>query len=292
MPDYYCPRCNYHSKIKTHMMNHFKRKKPCKILFEDKTIKECINLLQKKKFSKGKKKIKISSKKLFKCKNCNKSFTRKFNMLRHQEKCIIDKEECIETSLIVHKSKGSMYTQSEVDVLMKNVEDEYNKKVIIQDTVINELRKQVGLLMQNQGSNITYNTNIMLNAFGNENTSYIDQQFINQLIQTGPINSISKLLKHLHFNPEHTENHNIKIMDKTSRYAKVFNGCGWENTNKIKTIDNMTVKAYSLINKHYNGSNKYMNLFRENFEKDEPTLNNRVRKDTEKMILENQNIIH
>jgi len=271
------------------MMNHFKRKKPCKILFKKKTITECINSISnKKKKTKSKRKEKINK---FKCTTCNKGFTRRFNMLRHKETCSFDNEMNEQTALIVHKLNKGMYTQSQVDTLMQNVENEFNKKVIIQDTVINELRKQVGLLMQNQGANITYNTNIMLNAFGNENTSYIDPQFINQLIQKGPINSISKLLKHLHFNPEHTENHNIKIMDNSSRYAKVFNGCGWENTNKRKTIDNMTVKAYSLINKHYNGSNKYMNMFRNNFEKEDTTLNMRVHKDTETMILENQDII-
>ena len=289
MPDYFCPRCKYFTKIKTHMMSHFKRKRPCEILFEDKTIPECIQLLKIKKFM-SRTPTKTKSK-TFTCTKCTKSFTRKFNLVRHEEKClhfyVPPKEKC---ALILKKKEESTYTQHEVDAIIQNAVDEFNKKKIIHEAVIGELRNQVGLLMMNQGTNITYNTNIMLNAFGNENTSYIDQQFISKLIQTGPMNSISKLLKHLHFNPEHSENHNIKITNKASSYAEVYNGIGWEETNKRKTIDNMTVKAYSLINKHYSGCNKYMNMFRENFEKNDVLLNQRVSQDTEDMILHNQSL--
>ena len=94
---------------------------------------------------------------------------------------------------------------------------------------IEELKNQIDLLLKNQGSNnvhnnITYNTSIVLNAFGSENTSYITGEYIKGLISSGPMNSIPKLLEHIHFNPDHTENHNVKIPNKKQPYAEIFNG--------------------------------------------------------------------
>ena len=56
---------------------------------------------------------------------------------------------------------------------------EFHFKEAQNQTIIQELRKQVEQLLRNQGSNnITYNTNIVLNAFGKENTSYISKDYI------------------------------------------------------------------------------------------------------------------
>ena len=142
--------------------------------------------------------------------------------------------------------------------------------------------------MQNQGSNITYNTNIMLNAFGKENTNYIDTKFIEKLIKNGPLNSISLLLQHLHFNPEHNENHNIMIPNKKSTFAKIYNGQNWQISDKKKTIDDMTDKAYAMINEHYTGDNTYMNDFKDKYDSHNPSVNKKVQRDTEIMILNNQ----
>ena len=40
---------------------------------------------------------------------------------------------------------------------------------------------------------------------------YITSNIINKLIEYGPYKSIPRLLKHIHFNPKHKENQNIKI---------------------------------------------------------------------------------
>ena len=42
MPVYICPRCRYNTKIKTHMMNHFNRKKKCKVNYNNLSIEDCI----------------------------------------------------------------------------------------------------------------------------------------------------------------------------------------------------------------------------------------------------------
>ena len=64
----------------------------------------------------------------------------------------------------------------------------------------------------------------MINSFGKENTSYITKDYIDSLISQGPMNIIPTLLKYIHFNPNHKENHNIKITNKKDNYAQIFNG--------------------------------------------------------------------
>jgi hypothetical protein len=45
---HYCPRCNYSSKRKSSLEDHFKRKKICPIKFKDVSQNECLKLLDEK----------------------------------------------------------------------------------------------------------------------------------------------------------------------------------------------------------------------------------------------------
>ena len=190
------------------------------------------------------------------------------------------------------QNSKDFYSKSEVEEMLRRTKNEYDLKVVENMTIIDELRKQVELLLRNQGSNnITFNTNIVLNAFGKENTSYITSDYVKLLINNGPIQSIPKLLEHIHFNPDHIENQNIQIPNKKEPYAKIFNGTKWEISDRKRAIRDMTDKAYSILSKHYSGGNEYMNKFRQKYEDNDKTLNKRINKDTEIMIINNQTII-
>lgn len=129
----------------------------------------------------------------------------------------------------------------------------------------------------------------MINSFGKENLDYISTDYINKLIKSGPVNSIPTLLKYIHFNPEHKENHNIKISNKKENYAQIFNGVDWEYRDKKATISDMSDRAYDILNNHYQiGSNSYMDTFKQQYDERSKSLYRRVHKDTEMMILSNQ----
>ena len=107
----------------------------------------------------------------------------------------------------------------------------------------------------------------MINSFGKENLDYISNDYINKLIESGPLNSIPTLLKYIHFNPEHKENHNVKISNKKENLAQIFNGISWEYRDKKETISDMSDRAFNIINTHYqNGNNSYMNDFKVQYE--------------------------
>ena len=174
-----------------------------------------------------------------------------------------------------------------------NVLLQLQMKLEAKDTIIDELKSQIEVLLKNQGNNnihntTQYNIDVKINSFGKENTSYITSEYIKNLISSGPPNT-HQLLEHIHFNPDHTENHNVKIPTKKQNYAQIFNGITWEY-HKQETISNMSDRAYGILNEHYqHGSNTYMDEFKQGYDSNEKKLIRRLTKDTELMILNNQN---
>ena len=237
------------------------------------------------------------------CRYCKRQYSRKDNLNRHLKICKIRDEilngdnDSYDNSSSQSTNESSddnkdLYTKDEVYEMLQKTKQEFVYRDTQNQTIISELRKQVEQLLRNQGSNnITYNTNIVLNAFGKENMSYISNDYIKGLISQGPITSIPQLLQHIHFNPEHQENHNIKIPNRKQAYAEIYNGSTWDITDRKQAIEDMTDKAYNLINKHYSGGNEYMNKFKDLYENGDKNLNKRITKDTEIMILNNQKIV-
>ena len=61
---------------------------------------------------------------------------------------------------------------------------------------------------------------------------------LNKLLNL-PYSAIPKLIKNIHFNPKHPENHNIKITNKKEPYIKVRKNDKWELQNKDETITDL-----------------------------------------------------
>jgi len=192
---------------------------------------------------------------------------------------------------VQHLRRGSCY-YADLDKLTEefNSNAAYNEKDVIiasQGALIKELRNQIELLLKEKGNTYTYTQNIILQPFGKENINHIDGEYVKDLIHNSPAKCIPRLLKAIHFDDEHRENHNIKIPNKKQSLAQIFNGTNWEYKDKKDTIDNMTTKAYGIINEHYDGNSSYMNHFKKQYE-DDKEVSKKVIKETEVMILNNQ----
>ena len=163
------------------------------------------------------------------------------------------------------------------------LEETYEVIEAIEKNNYNSLKEELGDLLLH----IVFQAELLA-----ENSSYsIDDSIdniVNKLIQYGPYRSIPRLLKHIHFNPKHKENQNIRIPNRKEKYAKIYNGDKWELRDKRETIDDLSDKAYNLLEDHYEGGNKHMNKFIEQFDNDDNTIK-KVYKETEMMILNNQN---
>ena len=81
--NYECKRCKYESDDISNLYRHLKRKKECKVLFENISREELINNL--KKYNKS---IKDDNGNIiYKCNYCNKNFKNRSCKSTHQIKC-------------------------------------------------------------------------------------------------------------------------------------------------------------------------------------------------------------
>lgn len=128
-----------------------------------------------------------------------------------------------------------------------------------------ELRKQVEELLVSHSSvtnnNTTNNTttienqnntiNIHINAFGQENLDYIKDGIVMSCINR-VFKSIPAILEHIHFDPDHPENHNIKITNKKLPYASVMGDNNqWKTVNKKDAIETMVNNGYNYLDEKY-----------------------------------------
>jgi uncharacterized Zn-finger protein len=275
------------------------------------------------------------------CNTCNISFHRKFNYERHLQTkfhtqnlekditlaksfvCLCGKSFSMSNSLSRHKKKCNYVPQNqqqhttEIQNLTKEnnemreiickqeneiryVKDEMSKEM-------NDLRKQVEILLQQSGKKTTNNSNIknqnnienmiVVNSFGHENIDHLTDQIICKLIKTAPFTSVPLLIEKIHFDPDHPENHNIKITNKKLNYAEVVRDNKWVTANKKKVIDDVIQKSYDLLDEKYTENKedisekrqeRFQN-FQEKYEQADEDLLRNIKNDVDLLLINGTN---
>jgi len=256
------------------------------------------------------------------CDVCKCSFTRKFFLAQHLKSqkhqkrcsnattifsCICGKTYLSKKSLELHKKKcscvsTSINTKKDVDTKI----DEMEQKLKDFEKEREEMKAQISLLLDKQAGTTTNtnsnNTNIEnqnntininINAFGSENTDYLDDQAILQCIDR-VYKSIPALLQKIHFDPQHPENHNIKITNKKLPYASVMgNNQRWKTMDRKDAIDKMVNNGYYMLDEKYEVNKekfdprkqKNFEGFKDKFETEEKNTMKMVKGDVEMMVL-------
>jgi hypothetical protein len=139
----------------------------------------------------------------------------------------------------------------------------------------------------NTTNNNSNNTIIVVNNYGKENTDYLTADKIAKLLNR-PYDSIQDLIKMLHFNADHPENHNIKITNKKEPFALVWNDPIWELRKKKAVIKDIVDKGYMMIDTTHEDidkpNKKYLN-FQDNFDDDDSNIKELIEGETELMII-------
>ena len=327
---YECIRCGkFKTEIKTHYIRHLNRKKKCKPInkiistdtlleqiyakeskiYPKKTPKKGVytpfspflpqngqNIPQKKPKKRGiytknytqKNEEDLTSV----CEFCDKKFSRLDHLKRHINICKIKKKQDsnVQNNLLDF-FKEQMQEMKEAH--QKDREAWQQERI--------EMRKEIENLLEKVG-NVT-NTinikeqNIILNTYGHENLDYLSNSYISNLIKA-PFGAVPKLIKYVHFNPKHPENHNIKITNKKLPYASVWEGDKWTVKDKKQVIENMVDKSYNLIDEQYQDNKdeletqqiKKFENFKEQYDNHSGKLHKNIKKDTEIIVLNNSNL--
>jgi len=237
--------------------------------------------------------------KKYKCEYCQKNFTRKDNLKTHQKKHCKNKHK----KAVGRKTNGQnsliKYFSNKLDEIegkQKKEKEKHEKEKEKHEKEKSELRSQIEKLLEKVGNNNNNTTNkietqIVLNNFGKENIEYINSNYINKLIQQGIYAAIPKIIKFLHFNPEHPENRNVKITNKKEAWAQIWNNDKWELKNKKLVINNIVNKGYNILDdkkKPDELSNKKKSKlcdFQDNYSNDDKDTHKYLNKEVETLIL-------
>ena len=152
-----------------------------------------------------------------------------------------------------------------------------------------KLEKEIVKLIDKVGNVTNNNTNniIVVNNYGKENTDYLTIDKIKKLLNR-PYDSVQELIKMLHYDPDHPENHNIKITNKKEPYALVWNNPIWELRKKKSVVKDLVDKGFMMIDTTHNNinetNNKYIK-FQDNFEDNASNIKDKIEEETEIVII-------
>jgi len=251
------------------------------------------------------------------CEVCKKTFTRKQSLERHLS--IANVHDKYEESAIkyvcecgkVYKHKQSLRNhkikcETAVKATDTKISEVYEQRLQEQkaefDKEREELRNQIAMLLDKHAGNTTNTTNIetqnnnihiQINAFGHENIDYINDKAIIQCIER-VYKSIPALIEKVHFDPEHPENHNIKLTNRKLPYARIMGqNKKWKTVHRKDAIETMVVNGYNILDDKYTEnkesiSSKKQERFEEiqgKFENEDKELHRQLKQEVELMVL-------
>ena len=260
MPLYTCETCNYKSSLKGNYVRHNKSKKHRRNIGE-------INELGEETAPKTQKDPeKTQSNPTFSCDFCYSTFSSYAHKRRHE----------------LHRCKENVSVK---DLKIRTLEKEKKK---LEKQIIKMMDK-VGTINNTTNNNTNNNTQniIVVNNYGKENTDYLTVDKIKALLDR-PFDSVQELIKMLHFNSEHPENHNVKITNKKEPYALVWNEPIWEIRKKKSVVKDIVDKGYLMIDTTHDSmdesNKKYIN-FQTKFDDDETNIKEVIEEEAEIVII-------
>ena len=255
---YTCYTCLFSSNQKNDYNRHLKRLKHLKNISKHITIK-VVNTNEHK-MNTNEHKMNTNE---HKCNYCYETFNTKPSKRRHE--------------LHYCKENNSVMTSKikTLEIEKKNLEKQI-EKMLDKTCTIN-----------NNTTNNNTNNIIVVNNYGKENTDYLTAEKISQLLNR-PYDSIQDLIKMLHFNVEHPENHNVKITNKKEPFALVWNDSIWELRKKKTVVKDMVDKGYMMIDTTHEDIDKphkkYLK-FQDSFEDDASNIKDLIEDETEIIII-------
>ena len=230
---------------------------------------------------------------------CGKSYTHKTSLEYHKKTC-----DFKPTEITTPSAQNDRQTATEI--LLETMQH----KLEVYEKEREVMKAQIAILLDKHASsdrvsvqttNNTTNTtnietqhiNIIINSFGNENIDYIDNKsYLASICKV--YKSIPSLLEKIHFDPNHPENHNIKITNKKLPYASVMgNNHKWKTIDRKDAIETMVLNGYNMLDEKYAenkdkiSSSKQQNFegFQSKFESEDKDMMKQIKTEVDMMVL-------
>jgi hypothetical protein len=234
MASYNCEKCNFVTENKKDFSRHIKTKKHQRNMGEIEVEKNNTKttIIQHKTTQENV---------LYECDYCDSCFKHVQSKYRHQKyfcKAKRTQEQMIEQLEEKHKQ--------ELEKRDKTIQNLLNKL----DDAIKRIGTTNNNTTNNNNINNSRNLNITINAYGQEDISYLkDGDWLKML--TKPQDSIVNLFLETHFNPEHPENSNIRLRNRNSKFLEVHDGDNWKNKKKKKMLSDIADDKQGILDDRY-----------------------------------------
>jgi hypothetical protein len=235
MTIYQCERCHYSTDRKTDMMLHLQRKKKCIAEFSDIDSEILLDrLLEKKAFC---------------CDKCPKSFTLSRTLARHKKYKHPEHVSTENTSI----SRNNCHNNNPVSSSHNPVSSPHNSSV---SSSYNNTTNTTNI-----DSHDTYNINIHLNLFGQEQLEYLlqDETFLLECLRKVGSTGVPDIVKKIWCNKETPENSNVQLKrEYKPKLVKVFmkenenESPKWVVKQATEIVDKMIEKGTGILVCHNN----------------------------------------
>lgn len=213
-----CARCGYSTDRISNLKHHLLRKKTCEDVLSCKKIpSELLSDMEKDKAGFN-----------HSCQHCGLAFKTRQGIRKHSFKCNhVNKE-------LERLTEEYIRMKHELDVLKAS----NNKTINVTNNVTN---------------NFTNNITIVLNNFGQEDTSYVekDKEFLDQCMKDLLTNAVRSVIEKIYFDVEHPENHTIKMKNFKTNQVVVHDDGIWQNKHTSETIPKMLHRGKRILHNHY-----------------------------------------
>ncbi len=285
MVEHTCIRCGYKTNRKQNLKNHLTRKNLCKPIIEDVCRYKILisnGFVKEARIYKPTTKIpqnntflsQNNTKKIYKCEFCKKSYSRIDSLNRHKKNYCKEKNKiCDQVELLIKEmtiiKEENLKKDKQIEQLIKQLESANNKPNINRGTI----------------NNANNQCNIIINNFGEEQIKYISDKTFKKLLST-PISAIPKLIELKHFNPNHPENHNIRITNIHDKYAKIYKDRKWLTQHKKDVIQELVDNGFADFEEFRDLNDEQITKkIREKYKKMEANYNNNLEKLKEKTLI-------
>lgn len=223
---YTCERCGYETSAKSSMQTHLTKKKQCPSILADIDRNELFD--------------KLNSRNSLQCTFCKQIFKNAPAKCRHLKIC---KEKPNDDTVGITELLSEIQKLKSEIALLKEKDKDNNK--------CRNASTNNNIQQQNNIQNMT-NYNITLNNFCDENLDHISAKLIASCIVE---RDLPRLLAQIHFDPEHPENHTIKMKNSNKKLINYHEDGMWKIGNCDKVFEDMiNSSGYRVLRAFYNNN--------------------------------------
>lgn len=232
MTSFLCDRCGYETPHKKNFKQHLTRKSECKPQTEQSPSMQEVKDKHKSIF------VRAGS---FVCDGCDKTF------ISYHSRYVHKKNYCKNNTV----TKLMQELQTLKERLQQREQQEQTQPVPSTSTTNNTTNNIYN-------NNNTTNNIIVLNKFGEEDTSHLTSSFLDRCLKRTN-KGVLELISKIHFDADKPENNNLRIPNKKLYYPFIqkWNGEHWHYEKKDTILNDLVEKSQSLLNEHWeeNGGN-------------------------------------